>query len=73
MARTFTAIYEPADEGGYTCWVEELPGALSQGETLDEARENLKDAIRLVLEVRCELALEGVDQASLIRETIVID
>jgi len=50
-----TAVYEPAKEGGYTCFVQEIPAAISQGETLDEARANLLDALKLVLE---RIALE---------------
>ena len=45
---SFTAIYQKVPEG-YIAFVEELPGANTQGHTLEEARENLKDAIRLVL------------------------
>jgi predicted RNase H-like HicB family nuclease len=55
MTHTFTARFEEAPEGGYTAFVEELPGAISQGETLDEARENLKEAIELILECNREL------------------
>lgn len=51
-----TAVFEPAKEGGYTCFVEEIPAAISQGETLEEARANLRDALQLVLECRRELA-----------------
>ncbi|MDP9360408.1 MAG: type II toxin-antitoxin system HicB family antitoxin [Acidobacteriota bacterium] len=69
---TFTAVFEKAEEGGYCVFVEELPGAISQGETLDEARENIKDAIQLVLEVNRERILEGVDEARVIREQLVI-
>jgi predicted RNase H-like HicB family nuclease len=72
VATSLTAVYEPAEEGGYVAFVEELPGAVSQGETLDEARENLREAIELILEVNRELALEGVDAARVIRETIVV-
>jgi predicted RNase H-like HicB family nuclease len=43
-----TAVFEPASEGGYTCFVEETPAAISQGETLEEAKANLLDALRLV-------------------------
>jgi predicted RNase H-like HicB family nuclease len=46
----FTAIYEPAAEGGYVAYVAELPGANTQGETLAEARENLKDAVEMLLD-----------------------
>ena len=48
--RKFTAIYEKAAEGGYIGYVTELPGANTQGETLDETRENLKEAVELLLE-----------------------
>jgi len=55
MPQTFTAVFEPAEEGGYVAFVEELPGAITQGETLEEARANLEEAIQLVLEVNREL------------------
>ena len=72
MTHTFTAVFEPAEEGGYTAFVEELPGAISQGETLEEARENLKEAIELILEVNREDALRDVQESTLIREKIVV-
>ena len=72
MTHTFTAVFEPAEEGGFTAFVAELPGAISQGETLDEARENLKEAIHLILEVNRDSALEDVDTARIIREEIVV-
>ena len=50
-----TAVFEPAKEGGYTCFVEEVPAAISQGETLGEAKANLLDALKLVLECQREL------------------
>lgn len=45
-----TAIYEKAAEGGYIGYVAELPGANTQGKTLDETRENLREAVTLLLE-----------------------
>jgi predicted RNase H-like HicB family nuclease len=51
-----TGVFEPAKEGGYTCFVEEVPAAISQGETLEEAKANLLDALKLVLECQRELA-----------------
>ena len=51
-----TAVFEPAKKGGYTCFVEEVPGAISQGETLPEAKANLLDALKLVLACQRELA-----------------
>jgi predicted RNase H-like HicB family nuclease len=50
-----TAVYMQVPEG-YIAFVEELPGANTQGATLDEARENLKEAVQLVLEANRELA-----------------
>jgi predicted RNase H-like HicB family nuclease len=44
-----TAVFQKFPEG-YAAFVAELPGANTQGETLDEARENLKEAVQLVLE-----------------------
>jgi len=55
-----TAVFEPAKEGGYTCFVEEVPAAISQGETLMEAKANLRDALKLVLECQRELVKRGL-------------
>ena len=63
-----TAVFEPAKEGGYTCFVEEIPAAISQGETLEEAKANLRDALRLVLDCQRELAEKDLSPAAL-RET----
>jgi predicted RNase H-like HicB family nuclease len=46
---TLTAIFEEAEEGGYIGYVAELPGANTQDETLEEVRENLTEAIELIL------------------------
>ena len=51
-----TGVFEPAKEGGYTCFVEEVPAAISQGETLAEAKANLLDALKLVLACQREVA-----------------
>ena len=55
MQNTFTAVFE-RDGDGWIAYVEELPGANTQGDTLEEARENLKDAIVMILEANRELA-----------------
>ena len=47
---TLTAVFEPAPEGGFTCHFEELPEVFSEGETMEEARSNLADALQLVME-----------------------
>ena len=64
-----TAIFEPAQEGGFTCFVEEIPAAISQGESLEEAEANLLDALRLVLECQRELAEKNLSPHA-VRETL---
>jgi predicted RNase H-like HicB family nuclease len=56
----FTAVYMKVPEG-YVAFVEELPGANTQGETLDEARVNLKEAIVLVLDANRELSEKSLE------------
>ncbi len=72
MAFTFTAVYQEAEEGGYIGFVEELPNAITQGETLEETRENLQDAIALVLEGNRILAEEALKGQKAIREPILL-
>ena len=43
-------VFEPSDEGGYTVYVPALPGCISEGDTLEEARRNIREAIALYLE-----------------------
>ena len=53
MDFTLTAVFEevPASEGGgYVAYTEELPGAITEGDSLEEARENLRDAIGILFE-----------------------
>jgi len=66
-----TAVFEPAREGGYTCFVEEIPAAISQGETLEEAKVNLRDALQLVLECQRELAEKDLSPGA-VRETFEV-
>lgn len=55
MKGEFTAVYAKRGKW-YTAWVEEIPGVNTQGRTLKEARENLKEALHLILEANRELA-----------------
>ena len=64
---TFTAVFTRAPKGGYTAMVEEIPGAISEGESIEEARENLADALRMVLECNRDIARQD-ESASAIRE-----
>jgi predicted RNase H-like HicB family nuclease len=45
-----TAVIEEAAEGGYVAYIEEIPGVNTQGETLEETKENLFDALQMILE-----------------------
>jgi predicted RNase H-like HicB family nuclease len=68
----FTAVYIAVPEG-YVAFVEELPGANTQGDTLEEARENLREAVELVLEANRELAEQSLAGQSVTREAFVPD
>jgi predicted RNase H-like HicB family nuclease len=75
MDLTLTAVFEevPQSEGGgYVAYTEELPGAITQGETLDEARENLRDAIETLLEANKELVNQPRPGAKVMRERIKV-
>lgn len=63
-----TAIYMQVPEG-YIAFVEELPGANTQGDTLQEARENLREAVSLVLEANRELAEKSLRGQEVVRES----
>lgn len=64
-----TAVFQQVPEG-YIAFVEELPGANTQGATLEEARANLTEAIEMVLEANRALAEEDLVGANVIREPI---
>ncbi|MGA7410337.1 MAG: type II toxin-antitoxin system HicB family antitoxin, partial [Bryobacteraceae bacterium] len=63
---TLTAVFMKVQEG-YVAFIEELPGANTQGETLDEARENLNETVALVLEANRVLAEQSLEGATVIR------
>jgi predicted RNase H-like HicB family nuclease len=65
----FTAVFQKVPEG-YIGFVEELPGANTQRDTLEEARANLEEAVRLVLEANRLLAEEALAGAEVIRERL---
>ena len=68
---SFTAVFQKVPEG-YIGFIEELPGANTQGATLEEARENLKEAGRLILEANKQLAEEEIAGKEVIREKFEI-
>ena len=63
-------VLEPSDEGGFTAYVPTLPGCISEGETVDEATANLREAIELYLEPveddLTEAQAEGVEILELV-------
>ncbi|WP_165228354.1 type II toxin-antitoxin system HicB family antitoxin [Aquisphaera insulae] len=65
-----TAVFVQVPEGGYVAFVEELPGANTQGATLEEARENLREAVALVVESNRELAEESLHGQVVTREPL---
>jgi predicted RNase H-like HicB family nuclease len=67
----FTAVYVKVPEG-YTAFVAELPGANTHGATLEEARENLREAAELVLEANRALAEESLEGQEVIKEPLPI-
>jgi len=66
-----TAVFQQV-EGGYVGFVEELPGANTQGRTLAEARRNLAEAVELVMEANRELAEETLVGQNAIREPLMV-
>lgn len=70
---TLTAVFDEAEEGGYIGYVAELPGANTQGETLEEVRENLSEAIQLILAAnREEFEKRLAPSARVTRERLVL-
>ena len=71
MKAEFTAIIELAPEGGYWAICPEIPGANGQGDTIEEAKDSLREAIELILEDRREDILRGLPEDA-IREKVMV-
>ena len=69
MKEQVTGVFQQVPEG-YITFVEELPGANSQGDTLEEARANLQEAVQLVLESSRALVQETLRNKTVIREPL---
>ena len=69
MRLQLTAVFQKVPEG-YVGFVEELPGANTQGDSLEEARENLREAVELVLEANRNLVHEVTGEGDVIREPL---
>ncbi len=70
--QTLTAIYEHTEDGWWVVSVPEIPGAHSQGRSLEEAREMIQDAVRLLMEVRREDAERETEGREVIREPLAL-
>jgi predicted RNase H-like HicB family nuclease len=68
---SFTAIFQKVPEG-YIGFIEELPGANTQGRTIDEVRENLHEAVALIIEANRNLAEEEILGKDFIRESFEV-
>jgi predicted RNase H-like HicB family nuclease len=66
----FTAVYMKVPEG-YIAFVEELPGANTQGATFEEAKENLQEAVTMILDANRELAEKSLAGKTVTREPFV--
>ncbi|MBU1015039.1 type II toxin-antitoxin system HicB family antitoxin [Patescibacteria group bacterium] len=71
MSRQFTAIYKKSGKW-YSGWVEEIPGVNTQGLTLQEVKENLKDALLLILETNRLLNKKETSKGKVIREQLLV-
>ena len=65
-----TAVFQEAEEGGYIAFIEELPGVNTQGDTLDEAKANLLEAMELVMDTRRKLSEEELKNTRFIKESL---
>ena len=72
MKQRYHAIIKPESNGWYVGWVEEVPGAISQGRSLSECRRELRASLELIVETYRDEARAGLDD-SCIQESIEID
>ena len=71
METRFTAVYRKVGDW-WAAYVEELPGANTQGRTLEEARENLREAVQLIIEVNRENRERESPAGDVVREDLVV-
>lgn len=72
MKQRYHTIIKPEPNGSFVGWVEEIPGAITQGRSLDECRRNLRDSLKLMVETHRDEARQGLDP-SCIQEAMEID
>ena len=66
MDNELTIVFEPAEEGGYTAYIPEVPGAISEGDSVDEAREMVLDALHELTLYRRDAAIRAKGPHSVI-------
>ena len=71
VQRQFTAVYKKSGKW-YTGWVEEVPGVNTQGKTLSEVKENLREALVLILETNRLLSVAEKKRGNVIREPVAV-
>ncbi len=72
IMQNFTAVFEAGERGGYICWVEEIPEAISHGETLEEAKLNLLNALKILIHVNRQKAKDNLIGREFVRDLIPI-
>lgn len=72
MKQRYHTIIKPQNTGWFVGWVEEIPGTITHGKSLDECRANLREALKLMVETHRDEARLGLD-ASCLQESIEID
>ena len=72
MKQRYHTIIKPESNGWFVGWVEEIPGTMTHGHSLEECRENLRDALQLMLETHRDEARLGLD-AKCIQECMEVE
>lgn len=65
-----TAVFQEADEGGYSAFIEEIPGINTQGETVEDAKTNLLEALQLVMDTQRMLSEKELKNTRFIKEPL---
>jgi len=71
MRHDYTVVYQPIEDGWIMATVPELPGAVTQGATLEEARANIRDAVELLLQSYREDALSQTPAGAIVQTLVV--
>jgi len=73
MTHVYTAVIYESDEGGYVGYVEEIPGANTEADTLDEVRRKLRESVRLIFEANRHVLHDRLPRKRLIREPLSVE